>query len=479
MLKILDGWEVSNLVPTPFQRRQKCAIGHIQSSLIMGSRNAKKRKRRGHSENDNASSGMSAALAQLRGEPLPMLEEAKKEQDDADKHSDSGEWQTVKPKKQKIRNYPGLGYSELHRLNHYVKLQDLQNLVLYCIADAPAPQWVSVRHHKMVERAVVLFVPGLEKGMFDGSISLHDPAQDEDTNDKSASSAIDVFAKKESEISRQFPHVVTNNARSNGRPQAQPKHPDEYLPLKLKSAKLAEQLKPLADIFDHVWPVRAPGDDRMKQVHSPLQAMLQSQIPRSQEDRDIGRRQKGRKPSHNEPNIPDQRTSIVVYLARGDVLRENEYVLHPASWAEAGLDGEQEHARRLREKQTELDGWFDTDVSSLEAGIPPEEDIQKGSLTVGRQVLALDCEMCLVQGGASALTRISLVDWAGDTVLDELVKPALPIIDYLTPFVLHQITTISLADHSPQPDTQASPSISSPQSPRLFVTSKSACSSPS
>ncbi|MDI1491257.1 MAG: hypothetical protein OHK93_002465 [Ramalina farinacea] len=414
----------------------------------MGSRNNKKRKRgRAHSRahSEETDNNINAALAQLRGEPLPVLkrtlakEEAspKKEQDDVEKGSDSGEWQTVKAKKQKKhdRKYPGLGYSELHRLHDYVKLHDLQNLLLYCIADAPGPQFVHVRHRNMVERAVVLFVPGLEKGMFDGSISLQEPPEDDDAKDKFASSPFDIFAKKESDVLRKFPHIVTNNARSNGRPmQARPKHPDEYMPLKLKSDNLADELKPLADIFDRMWPVRAPGDDRMKQVHSPLQAMLQSQIPRSREGKDMEKKDKGQKSSRNRPEIPNQRTSIVVSLARGDVLRDNEYVLHPASWAEAGLDSEQERARRLREKQTESDGWFDTDVSSLEAGMPPEDDIQKGSITAGRQLLSLDCEMCTVQGGSSALTRISLVDWAGNTVLDELVKPALPIIDYLTPY---------------------------------------------
>ena len=418
----------------------------------MGSRNNRKRKR-GRAHSEETDNNINAALAQLRGEPLPTLKKASpekvaspnKEQDDADEHSDSGEWQTVKAKKQKKHpKYPGLGYSELHRLHDYVKLQDLQNLLLYCIADAPGPQFVHVRHRNKVERAVVLFVPGLEKGMFDGSISLQEPAQDEHPKNKSASSPFDIFSKKESDILRKFPHIVTNNARSNGRPmQARPKHPDEYMPLKLQNDNLADELKPLADIFDRMWPVRAPGDDRMKQVHSPLQAMLQSQIPRSQEGKDMKKKAKGQNSSRNGPDTQNQRTSIVVYLARGDVLRENEYVLHPASWAEAGLDSEQEHARRVREEQTEAHGWFDTDVPSIEAGIPPEENIQKGSITAGRQILSLDCEMCTVQGGASALTRISLVDWAGNTVLDELVKPALPIIDYLTPFVLHSVTTCS------------------------------------
>lgn len=47
------------------------------------------------------------------------------------------------------------------------------------------------------------------------------------------------------------------------------------------------------------------------------------------------------------------------------------------------------------------------------------------------RLLAVDCEMCKTTEGTE-LTRISMVDFDGKTVLDELVKPATPIINYLT-----------------------------------------------
>lgn len=49
-------------------------------------------------------------------------------------------------------------------------------------------------------------------------------------------------------------------------------------------------------------------------------------------------------------------------------------------------------------------------------------------------MFALDCEMCKTANGRLDVTRISLVDEQLNVLLDELVRPELPIIDYLTEF---------------------------------------------
>lgn len=51
----------------------------------------------------------------------------------------------------------------------------------------------------------------------------------------------------------------------------------------------------------------------------------------------------------------------------------------------------------------------------------------------GSHVFALDCEMCLSEKGY-VLTRVSIVDFDGTIVYDQLVKPSMPITDYLTKY---------------------------------------------
>ena len=401
---------------------------------MAGSRHSHKRKRDHYAEEGTSHNGvgMGETLAHLRQEASDRtLKDAEGE--------DSGEWEIVKPKRQKKQNYPGLGYSNLHQLQSMVRLGDLQSLMLYCLADGPSPQWLSVSHHGMVKKAVVLFVPGLEKGMFDGSIPLREPEQELHPSSQSLSNGGDEAslhapAAVSSIALEATPHLVANNAQSNRFTKFNHgSNPDDYLPQNLESSQLPDPLKPFADMFPHVWPIKAPGDDRSNKVHSPLQAILQSPLTKSQEEKQAEKGWKGPKPAKESKDWKDKRTKIVEYLASGEELLENEYVLHPACWQDAGMGPDKENERRRVERQTASDGWVDTRVSRLEDGTVPESEIEYGSVTAGRKVLSIDCEMCTVQGGGSALTKISVVDWDGEVVMDEFVMPETPIIDFLTP----------------------------------------------
>lgn len=338
-------------------------------------------------------------------------------------------------------SYPSLAVAELHKLHSMLRLDDLQMLLLYCLADGTAPNWVSIRHHAGIRKAVVLMVPGLEKGMFEGTIQLPEPGpadqtlyglneHDSQLEPDNAEPDSNRTELKPTEASQ--PHVATQaTGYVSHQNWAADISPDEYLPSRLEVDKLPPSIQPLADIFIHLWPVKTPGDDRISRLYSPLHAMLTVHVPRTQEEKDATKNIKGPKsPSAGKywDNVP---TSIRAYITPKEDLQDNDYTLHHATFQTEKEKSALSDRRKVAKESAE-DGWVDTAVQTLEEGDVPEHLILKGSLTAGRTVFAIDCEMCTIEGGEAALTRISLVSWDGSVVMDELVKPSERIIDYLT-----------------------------------------------
>ena len=387
----------------------------------MGGGRGKKRNYKRFAEDnlpENNLMGVGATLAHLQSSVASS--DTKHDKSDPDSEG----WQVVDRtgKRQKQKNYPSLNYSNSYRMQTSVRLGDLQGLVLYCLADGTSPQWVAVRHHMMIKKVVVLFVPGLERGMFDGSIAL------EEEQDASSGAAVQGQALP----GRELANGTENQSYDFSSHTRSSILPDDYLPTELHPEKLPEALKPLAETFSHLWPVKSPGDDRMGKVHSPLQAMLQSPLPKSQEERRAEKDTRGPRPTSEGKNWENKRTPITDFRSSSEILQENEYVLHPAN-----LETEQARVNyndwRVKTRQDKEHGWVDTCVESLTEGTIPAGEAGKGSILGGHTVLAMDCEMCRVEGGELALTRISLVDWNGTVIMDELVKPDKAIIDYLTP----------------------------------------------
>lgn len=305
--------------------------------------------------------------------------------------ADDGPWEVVKrpnkkPKKlpKPGKSYPAINFSTSCRLQSKVNLSQLRDLVTYIFADGTGPQWISVSHRPEFRKIVVLMVPGLEEAMFKAQAD---------------------FAN--------FDEAMATDAQKPLTP------PDDYYPRSLSKEKLPEVLQPFADIFPHLWPVRSPGDDRHGKMHSPMAGFLTAPVPKEKTSK-----QSGVKPATEPSGWKNERTRITEFLASADELADNGYLVHPALLSDS--------ERRANFKAP--DGWVTTKVDKMEDGEVPEDEIQKGSVTAGREVLALDCEMCLTGENEFSLTRISLVNWTGDVVMDELVKPDKPITDYLTRF---------------------------------------------
>ncbi|TDZ30215.1 putative exonuclease [Colletotrichum spinosum] len=305
-----------------------------------------------------------------------------------DENDDNEGWQTVSKKRKKMpregsSNYPSIGFSKSAKLFSKINLAMLRDLVLYIFADGTGPNWVSVSHRPNFRKIVVLMVPGLEEAMFKKGVD---------------------FGK------------YTNGPASNQ--DQMDRVPDDYYPRDLKAENLPLALQEFASIFPHLWPVKAPGDDKYMRLHSPMATFLTAPMPKNKDDK------KGPKPAREPAGWKNQRTPITEFLASVDELEAAGHLVHPAL-----IENEEKRANfKVRE------GWVVSRVDKLEDAEVPAEEVEKGSMTAGRECLALDCEMCVTGENEYSLARISVISWSGELIMDELVKPEKPIIDYVTRF---------------------------------------------
>ncbi|KAF2231558.1 exonuclease [Viridothelium virens] len=410
--------------------------------------------------------GLAATLALLKNES-PSDPSITHEQQNEQAES---EWQVAESRSSKRRrkqqekpgdttsNYPAIYHSPQARLQSFVKIGDLQSLVLYILADGTAPQWVAIRHHGQIRKVVVLMVPGLEAGMADGRIPLSvDIAAHENTTGStiSGNDAQKTYIPEKGAECRAIPEPSKSPVQQTSADK-QMSSPDDYYPVKLVPDRLPEPLKPLSDIFPHMWPIKTPGDERYNRMYSPIAAMLTSPLPKSKEETKASGPQTPRAAKY----WKDQPTPITSFIASSDELAENDYVCHPVSFQNTE-ERDKALRKRVEREQTSEHGWADSKVDSSAKKDTLGGKVMEDNLTAGKDIIAMDCEMCKTGEDTLELTRISLVGWDGKVLMDQLVKPDNPITDYLTPKVTcechHTILTPNtiLIGHSLNSDLDA------------------------
>ncbi|KAG0324932.1 hypothetical protein BG004_003339, partial [Podila humilis] len=88
----------------------------------------------------------------------------------------------------------------------------------------------------------------------------------------------------------------------------------------------------------------------------------------------------------------------------------------------------------LKENEFPIPTYLDDSAPPLAPGWIETPKIAKTTLSpTPKTMIAIDCEMCRTEAGQE-LTRVSLISMTGDVILDELVLPENPILDYLTQY---------------------------------------------
>lgn len=166
-------------------------------------------------------------------------------------------------------------------------------------------------------------------------------------------------------------------------------------PVSLTSKNIPPPLSVLPSIFSHVFPAKAPGE--RDKLYSSISSFLN--VPITSKEKHLRHVARFAAMKSRQPDSPME------FLLDAEQIRESEYPLH------SSLGGGEIP-----------EGWFEI---SRDLHSKPDE---------GRtNVVALDCEMCRTEDG-SELTRVSIINWEGRVIFDELVKPDKTILDYLTQY---------------------------------------------
>lgn len=273
-----------------------------------------------------------------------------------------------------------------------LRINQLQGLVLYLLADGVAPQWVAVQQAKKIDQVVVLLVPGISKGELESFVRAVD--------DDGATDGLQATSN----------NGHSANGNMNGMVQGQE-----------DTGSGSVSPEPDSKGTFHILPVKAPGDKQTGRLYSSLQAMLISPEPKSK-NADYKKRDAFK---------PTQ-TPVTEFVHTVDELIAAEYPIHRALFTNS-KDADLERQRREAAGQATSDGWVDTDV---EVSQPLIDDKQKSisTLSKGLNIYAIDCEMVLTTDDRYSLARISVLNWLGKQVMDKHVKPELPVKDYFTQF---------------------------------------------
>ncbi|KAF8428386.1 hypothetical protein EV426DRAFT_341114 [Tirmania nivea] len=408
----------------------------------MGKHSSKKRKNRhGQSNQDRKATSSSGVI--LSPPPLPQLDVPafRLAINSNGNESDDLKMQNPKkkPKKEKqvVRDAPEFCVSPA-KLKRVIRVSDLQELVLWLLADGVASQWLLVKRKQDIRKAVVVMVPGLDMALLDGTVDLTsvDEPVDEDIgevvrreNGGSNSTAIaqgepmdDSLAGcdvEEGEVMEKDMPVEEVKWTVVGNKKYPDAKPFSFYPSMLAGRSLAPCLTPLRNIFTHVWPTKTDGDDKYNKIHSPISHFLNCPIDK-------------KAPSNLPKHRSTSRIGITQLLMTPEELYDNEYPMHSSVLRrmrqEQGATEESQDDMKERERLKE-EGWVETEVTGMENDTHNEA----GSITEGRKIYSIDCEMCITEAGPE-LTRISVIGWDGNVVYDTLVKPDRPIVDYLTQF---------------------------------------------
>ncbi|KAF8907850.1 hypothetical protein CPB84DRAFT_1767719 [Gymnopilus junonius] len=206
---------------------------------------------------------------------------------------DEGGWSKVEKRKKKKKdkserkvltaNHPRFMYCnhEIVKRNHAITIDDVRDLVLHLVADAPPPNWLRIDNPNMIQKVVTLLVPGL-------------------TPELLALPPLPTAATSNPNLPLSIPLLSSSSATvPNG--------------TDFSTTSSAENIPFIASTFSHACPTRAPGDQT--RMHSVLSSFFNGPVSGEEKKRRLTQR------VQSEIN----KTDPTQYLLTLEQMIENDY----------------------------------------------------------------------------------------------------------------------------------------------------------
>ncbi|ORZ41448.1 hypothetical protein BCR44DRAFT_1457030 [Catenaria anguillulae PL171] len=272
-------------------------------------------------------------------------------------------------------------------------VEQLRDFILWCLhSEGSNPPFVMVQNRTHIRKLALLHVPRFNPHCIVSTLNPADP----------------ISVPVELPPNRRASHHVPTG-----------RHDLDHL-ISPKPDELVPEAALLADLFPYLMPLRASGP--RNRVENSIANLLK--IPMTEQEKKLAK-----KNNRHAPLINGTYSVQPLLLSLAD-MKSHHYPIHPSLLPETDAH----NATSLP------DGYVSTNVPR---GTPQPSD-------KSRVLLAVDCEMCRA-ADEHILARVSVVNEAGKVLLDSLVAPSKPIVDYvtqysgITPAMLEGVT-VTIAD---------------------------------
>eukprot|EP00743_Colponemidia_sp_Colp-15_P008400 GILK01009127.1.p1 GENE.GILK01009127.1~~GILK01009127.1.p1 ORF type:complete len:612 (-),score=118.98 GILK01009127.1:30-1865(-) len=297
---------------------------------------------------------------------------------------------------------------ELKRENNYKpSLKDVQDLITWCLADGINPKWIFVRNKLLAHHIIVVVCNSLDGHSVETKRSL-------------LPSLADIFGKNRCCIMR--PPILRDRDECCV-------YRDLFI-CRMPKSKDASAKPKLAAVSTTVTSTVSSGHATTADTTSHTETVTDIKITTTE------------KPAEKSsfPPLSHYVLTAEELISHGYPIRyENGHVPSGYRWTGESTTAETSNATVANMESEPVEAG---EIAESAESVPTESE--------DCSIVALDCEMCYTAAGLE-LTRVTVVDHTHTVLLDMLVKPSNPIIDYNTRFSgitadMMQDVTTSLTD---------------------------------